>query len=84
MLMVCSIQCLSETESWFIDSLEEWRKAKKIDNFILLGHSLGGYVAVRYALKVCSLSKSQLLNFVPFSVLFLEQVQLVDRLIPSD
>jgi pimeloyl-ACP methyl ester carboxylesterase len=40
-----------ETESWFIDSLEEWRKAKKIDNFILLGHSLGGYVAVRYALK---------------------------------
>lgn len=40
-----------ETESWFIDSLEEWRKAKKIDNFILLGHSLGGYIATRYALK---------------------------------
>jgi abhydrolase domain-containing protein 5 len=43
-----------ETESWFIDSLEEWRKAKKIDNFILLGHSLGGYIATRYALKVCA------------------------------
>ncbi|KAG0603934.1 hypothetical protein M758_10G131800 [Ceratodon purpureus] len=40
-----------ETESWFIDSLEEWRKAKDLDNFILLGHSLGGYVASRYALK---------------------------------
>lgn len=40
-----------ETESWFIDSLEEWRKAKNLDNFILLGHSLGGYIAARYALK---------------------------------
>jgi pimeloyl-ACP methyl ester carboxylesterase len=41
----------AEAESWFIESLEEWRKAKKLDNFILLGHSLGGYVAARYALK---------------------------------
>jgi len=40
-----------EAESWFIDSLEEWRKAKNLDDFILLGHSLGGYVATRYALK---------------------------------
>lgn len=42
----------TETESWFVDSLEEWRRAKKLDRFILLGHSLGGYVAARYALKV--------------------------------
>eukprot|EP00246_Nothoceros_aenigmaticus_P012293 TRINITY_DN3763_c0_g1_i3.p1 TRINITY_DN3763_c0_g1~~TRINITY_DN3763_c0_g1_i3.p1 ORF type:complete len:378 (+),score=53.43 TRINITY_DN3763_c0_g1_i3:367-1500(+) len=40
-----------ETEAWFVDSFEEWRKAKNLDNFILLGHSLGGYVAARYALK---------------------------------
>ncbi|KAG9442914.1 hypothetical protein H6P81_018768 [Aristolochia fimbriata] len=40
-----------ETEAWFIDSLEEWRKAKKLDKFILLGHSFGGYVATKYALK---------------------------------
>lgn len=40
-----------ETESWFVDSLEEWRRAKELDRFILLGHSLGGYVAARYALK---------------------------------
>jgi pimeloyl-ACP methyl ester carboxylesterase len=45
----------TETESWFIDSLEEWRKAKNLDNFILLGHSLGGYIAARYALKVLKL-----------------------------
>ncbi|CAM0913869.1 unnamed protein product [Alopecurus aequalis] len=40
-----------ETEAWFVDSFEQWRKAKNLDNFILLGHSLGGYVAAMYALK---------------------------------
>ncbi|KAL9273120.1 putative 1-acylglycerol-3-phosphate O-acyltransferase [Drosera capensis] len=40
-----------ETEAWFIDSFEEWRKAKNLSNFILLGHSFGGYVAAKYAIK---------------------------------
>ncbi|GAB2267720.1 hypothetical protein Dimus_002702 [Dionaea muscipula] len=40
-----------ETEAWFIDSFEEWRKAKNLSDFILLGHSFGGYVAAKYALK---------------------------------
>uniref|UniRef100_A0A8R7QHY8 AB hydrolase-1 domain-containing protein n=1 Tax=Triticum urartu TaxID=4572 RepID=A0A8R7QHY8_TRIUA len=40
-----------ETDAWFLDSFEEWRKAKNLNNFILLGHSLGGYVAAKYALQ---------------------------------
>ncbi|RAL40444.1 hypothetical protein DM860_006514 [Cuscuta australis] len=40
-----------ESDAWFIDSFEEWRKAKNLTNFILLGHSLGGYVAAKYALQ---------------------------------
>lgn len=44
-------QCITEAENWFIDALEEWRVHKKIDRFTLLGHSLGGYMAVAYALK---------------------------------
>ena len=44
-------QSITEAENWFIDALEEWRVQKKIDRFTLLGHSLGGYMAVAYALK---------------------------------
>jgi cardiolipin-specific phospholipase len=42
---------IAEAENWFIDALEEWRVLKKIDKFTLLGHSMGGYMAVAYALK---------------------------------
>lgn len=42
---------IKETEDWFIDALEEWRVIRKIDKFTLLGHSMGGYMAVAYALK---------------------------------
>ncbi|KAL7585510.1 hypothetical protein Lser_V15G44213 [Lactuca serriola] len=40
-----------ETGDRFIDSHEEWRKAKYLDKFILLGHSFGGYVVSKYAFK---------------------------------
>jgi cardiolipin-specific phospholipase len=42
---------ITEAENWFIDALEEWRVMKNIEKFTLLGHSLGGYMAVAYALK---------------------------------
>lgn len=42
---------ITEAEDWFIDALEEWRKIRGIEKFTLLGHSFGGYLAVRYALK---------------------------------
>ena len=44
-------QSITEAENWFIDALEEWRVKEKIDRFTLLGHMLGGYMAVAYALK---------------------------------
>lgn len=40
-----------QTEDWFIDSLEEWRKRRGINQFILIGHSFGGYLSCAYALK---------------------------------
>jgi cardiolipin-specific phospholipase len=42
---------ITEAENWFIDALEEWRIARKLEKFTLLGHSMGGYLAVSYALK---------------------------------
>lgn len=56
MLIWVILVFLIETEAWFIDSFEEWRKAKNLSNFVLLGHSFGGYVAAKYALKVYSLN----------------------------
>lgn len=42
---------IQEAESWFVDALEEWRLKRGLDKFTLVGHSLGGYLAVAYALK---------------------------------
>ncbi|KAI1172890.1 Alpha/Beta hydrolase protein [Nemania sp. FL0916] len=42
---------ITEAENWFIDALEEWRKIRKLEKFTVIGHSLGGYLAVSYALK---------------------------------
>ncbi|KAK5700779.1 hypothetical protein LTR97_005296 [Elasticomyces elasticus] len=40
-----------EAESWFVDALEEWRVKRGLEKMTLMGHSLGGYMAVCYALK---------------------------------
>ena len=36
---------------YFIESLEAWRKALRIEQFYLCGHSMGGFFAAVYALK---------------------------------
>ncbi|KAJ7017559.1 hypothetical protein C8F04DRAFT_1333070 [Mycena alexandri] len=40
-----------EAESFFIDSLEAWRTKMQFEKMTLIGHSLGGYLSVAYALK---------------------------------
>ena len=42
---------IEAAEEFFIDSLEEWRKAEGIDKMILFGHSLGGYLSACYSMK---------------------------------
>ncbi|XP_065192070.1 1-acylglycerol-3-phosphate O-acyltransferase ABHD5-like isoform X2 [Sycon ciliatum] len=38
-------------EDVFVASVEAWRRTMSIASFILVGHSLGGYVSAAYALK---------------------------------
>ena len=40
-----------QAESFFVDSLEDWRITKGISKMTLVGHSLGGYLNCCYALK---------------------------------
>lgn len=46
-----SLEDVDIAETFFVDSLEAWRKAKKLDRFTLIGHSLGGYLSCCYAMK---------------------------------
>lgn len=40
---------VESAEEWFVESLEGWREANKIERMVLLGHSFGGYMSVAYA-----------------------------------
>lgn len=40
-----------EAESFFVESLEEWRQKMGLEKMTLIGHSLGGYLSVVYALR---------------------------------
>ncbi|PPQ77713.1 hypothetical protein CVT25_011148 [Psilocybe cyanescens] len=42
---------VAEAESFFIDSLEDWRSKMGLSQMTLIGHSLGAYFSVAYALK---------------------------------
>eukprot|EP00980_Cylindrotheca_fusiformis_P023037 scaffold10069_cov69-Cylindrotheca_fusiformis.AAC.6 len=39
------------SEAFFVETIEEWRKANGISKMILAGHSMGGYLSVAYCEK---------------------------------
>ena len=40
-----------EVEEAYVTSIEKWRQKVGIDSFVLLGHSLGGFMSSAYALR---------------------------------
>ncbi|XP_028167880.1 protein ABHD4 isoform X2 [Ostrinia furnacalis] len=41
----------AKVEAQWVESVEEWRREVNLGQVILLGHSLGGYIATAYAMK---------------------------------
>ncbi|WFD25529.1 hypothetical protein MNAN1_000489 [Malassezia nana] len=39
------------SEQFFVESLEQWRAKMQLERMVLVGHSLGGYLSVAYALQ---------------------------------
>lgn len=42
---------VTQAEDFFIDSFEDFAKKEKLENFTMVGHSLGGYLSTAYALR---------------------------------
>lgn len=42
---------IQQCESYYLDKIEEWRKENNLEKINLVGHSFGGYLSFKYALK---------------------------------
>lgn len=41
----------NKAEEQLVHSVEEWRREMQLEQFVLLGHSMGGFLAASYAIQ---------------------------------
>ncbi|GME80106.1 unnamed protein product [Ambrosiozyma monospora] len=46
-----SVDDVLKSEAFYVDALEQWRLKRGVDEFVLMGHSMGGYLSCCYYLK---------------------------------
>lgn len=69
---------------FFVEPLEEWRKKLKLDNFVLMGHSMGGYLCSQYyKLKRPPIKMLYLLSPAGFTYKSDEEIQGIVKKTPN-
>ncbi|QLQ82410.1 hypothetical protein HG537_0H01720 [Torulaspora globosa] len=44
-------EVIEHCENYYLDKIEDWRKVNRLEKINLVGHSYGGYLSFKYALK---------------------------------
>lgn len=57
-----------EAIDWFIEPLDKWRAHRGLEKFDIVAHSLGGYLATHYVLKMGSKYVDKLVLASPFGI----------------
>ncbi|XP_023187256.1 1-acylglycerol-3-phosphate O-acyltransferase ABHD5 [Xiphophorus maculatus] len=70
-----------EAEAQFVESIEQWRAKVGVESMIILGHNLGGFLAVSYAIKYPARVK-HLILVEPWGFPEVQETMEADRPIP--
>uniref|UniRef100_A0A3B5MGB3 1-acylglycerol-3-phosphate O-acyltransferase ABHD5 n=1 Tax=Xiphophorus couchianus TaxID=32473 RepID=A0A3B5MGB3_9TELE len=70
-----------EAEAQFVESIEQWRAKVGVESMIILGHNLGGFLAVSYAIKYPARLK-HLILVEPWGFPEVQETMEADRPIP--
>jgi len=72
------VETFEQCENFFVNSIEIWRQKMGLTNFVLCGHSFGGYISALYGMQFYKHIK-KLLLLSPHGVVMREEGREIDR-----